>query len=141
MCQSDSGSRYYFKMQYNIVEKAYYKKLADLFDPAIFLLFHKISHNYIDIEPITYMALYVPEQEKPVAVMLYEEHTINNGHVYLLEVHPDYRLKDFGSVMINRLKEKYNYIDLTTLKDSKIFYEKLGFVEEEDNHMVWRKEF
>jgi ribosomal protein S18 acetylase RimI-like enzyme len=71
--------------------------------------------------------------------MIFEERTSENIHVYSLEVHPNNRCESVGRKMIDRLKEDHNYIDLTTLPESKIFYEKRRFVEEEDGHMVWRK--
>ena len=115
------------------------RECLGLIDPDSFPLSFKCAKQFIDTEGIVIRFLISQEVTHPLAIMIFEERTSENIHVYSLEVHPNNRCESVGRKMIDRLKEDHNYIDLTTLPESKIFYEKRRFVEEEDGHMVWRK--
>lgn len=104
-----------------------------------FPLTHKCAKHFQNDDPVVIRILHDQEINHPLAIMMFEEKTSENIHIYSLEVHPNCRYNFYGRRMIDRLKENHTYIDLTTLPESKIFYEKRGFNEEEDGHMVWRK--
>lgn len=122
-----------------IEDLPYSRKLVDALDPKDFPLTHKVCTDTFDGESVTFRMAKEQELDHPVAVVVFEEKTLDSVHIYSLEVHPKCQLLKNGRDLVNLFKTKYKYVDLTTLPESKIFYEKLGFTEEEDNHMVWRK--
>lgn len=75
----------------------------------------------------------------PLAIIIWEEVAPKEIRIYSLEVHKKFRLQDFGRHMISKFKEVYKSISLCSMPDAKIFYEKMGFVEQEENQMIWRK--
>lgn len=74
----------------------------------------------------------------PLAIVIFKE---TNGEItiYSFEVHPEHKLTNVGRRMLTHFKENAKLITLCSLNESKIFYEKLGFVEQEENRMIWRK--
>lgn len=74
----------------------------------------------------------------PLAIVIFKE---TNGEItiYSFEVHPEHKLTNVGRRMLTHFKENAKLITLCSLNESKIFYEKLGFVEQEENRMIWRR--
>lgn len=74
----------------------------------------------------------------PLAVVIFKE---TNGEItiYSFEVHPEHKLTNIGRRMLTHFKENAKLITLCSLNESKIFYEKLGFEEQEENRMTWRR--
>jgi GNAT superfamily N-acetyltransferase len=75
----------------------------------------------------------------PLAIIIWEEVAPKEIRIYSLEVHSKYRFQDYGRHILTKFKEVYRLISLSSLPDAKIFYEKMGFVEQEENQMIWRK--
>lgn len=75
----------------------------------------------------------------PLAIIIWEEVAPKEIRIYSLEVHSKYRFQDYGRHILTKFKEVYKLISLCSLPDAKIFYEKMGFVEQEENQMIWRK--
>lgn len=75
----------------------------------------------------------------PLAIVIWEEVAPKEIRIYSLEVHSKYRFQDYGRHILTKFKEVYKLISLCSLPDAKIFYEKMGFVEQEENQMIWRK--
>lgn len=74
----------------------------------------------------------------PLAVVIFKE---TNGEItiYSFEVHPEHKLTNVGRRMLTHFKENAKLITLCSLNESKMFYLKLGFEEQEENRMIWRK--
>jgi len=75
----------------------------------------------------------------PLAIVIWEEVAPKEIRIYSLEVHSKYRFQDYGRHILTKFKEVYKSISLCSMPDAKIFYEKMGFVEQEENQMIWRK--
>lgn len=75
----------------------------------------------------------------PLAVIIYKETCDKEITIYSFEVHPEYRNTNIGRRMLTKFKENSNMITLCSLVDAKIFYEKLGFEEQEETRMIWRR--
>lgn len=75
----------------------------------------------------------------PLAVIIYKETGDKEITIYSFEVHPEYRNTNIGRRMLTKFKEYANLITLCSLVDAKIFYEKLGFEEQEETRMIWRR--
>ena len=75
----------------------------------------------------------------PLAIVIWEEVAPKEIRIYSLEVHGKYRFQDYGCHILTKFKEAYKLISLCSLPDAKIFYEKMGFDELEENQMIWRK--
>jgi GNAT superfamily N-acetyltransferase len=75
----------------------------------------------------------------PLAIVIWEEVSPKEIRIYSLEVHKKFRLQDYGRHILTKFKEFYKLISLSSLPDAKIFYEKMGFVEQKENQMIWRK--
>ena len=88
---------------------------------------------------ITVRKLINQEISHPIAIILYEVTAPKKIHIYSFEVHKNYRLQDYGRLLMSKFKEIYNEIVLNSLPETKLFYEKLDFVEQEENQMIWRK--
>lgn len=80
------------------------------------------------------------ELDYPYAIVIYREETPKRVHIFSLEVHLKLRLNNNGRKLLDKFKEQYDEITLNTLNESKIFYEKMGFIEQGDNQMIWRKQ-
>lgn len=74
----------------------------------------------------------------PLAVVIFKE---TNGEItiYSFEVHPEHKLTNVGRRMLTHFKENAKLITLCSLNESKMFYLKLGFEEQEENRMIWRR--
>lgn len=75
----------------------------------------------------------------PTAIVIYREIDLKKIHIFSLEVHKNLRLNNNGRKLLDKFKEDYDEITLSTLPESKLFYVKLGFIEQEENQMIWRK--
>lgn len=75
----------------------------------------------------------------PLAVIIYKETGDKEITIYSFEVHHEYRNTNIGRRMLTKFKENANMITLCSLVDAKIFYEKLGFQEQEESRMIWRR--
>lgn len=76
----------------------------------------------------------------PTAIVIYREIDPKKIHIFSLEVHKKLRLNNNGRKLLDKFKEQYDEITLSALPESKLFYVKLGFVEQGDNQMIWRKQ-
>ena len=75
----------------------------------------------------------------PLAVIIYKETGDKEITIYSFEVHPEHRITNVGRRMLTKFKENANMITLCSLVEAKIFYEKLGFQEQEESRMIWRR--
>ena len=75
----------------------------------------------------------------PLAVIIYKETGDKEITIYSFEVHPEYRNTNIGRRMLTHFKENANMITLCSLNEAKMFYLKLGFEEQEENRMIWRR--
>ena len=55
------------------------------------------------------------------------------------EVNKKFRNTNIGRRLINGYCSRYDMVELSTLPETKIFYEKCLLHEEGDGHMVWRR--
>jgi ribosomal protein S18 acetylase RimI-like enzyme len=64
------------------------------------------------------------EVEGPIGIVIYEETEPKHIHIYSVEIREDFRYKGDGRKMINYFREKNDYVELSSLPESKVFYEK-----------------
>ena len=75
----------------------------------------------------------------PLAVVIFKDTPNGEITIYSFEVHPEHKLTNVGRRMLTHFKENANLITLCSLNEAKIFYLKLGFEEQEENRMIWRR--
>ena len=126
-------------MQY-LEDKVYTKEFLKTMDKETFSLTYQMcSKNKFDTGSIYVRQLKNQEIDHPLLIAIYEERKPKEFHIYSLEVHPTHRLQYIGQKALSKFKEKADVITLCSLPESKIFYEKQGFVEQEENRLMWRK--
>ena len=76
---------------------------------------------------------------KLMSVAIYQETDERSVKVFSFEVTADCRLMDYGTNALNELKSSYSSISLSSLSESKIFYEKQGFESTGENAYTWRR--
>jgi len=59
-------------------------------------------------------------------------------HVFSFEVTADCRLMDYGTKAMDYLKRQYRKIELHSLSESQVFYEKMGFRPTGESEYTWR---
>ena len=70
-----------------------------------FPLTHKCAKHFQNDDPVVIRILHDQEINHPLAIMMFEEKTSENIHIYSLEVHPKCRYNFYGRRMIDKLKE------------------------------------
>lgn len=127
--------------QYNLAFKAWLEEMS-LDNRQIFPLTADMcakNHFYFLNEKMIVRKLVSQEVKEPIAIMIYKELLPKVIHVYSIEVRDDYKYKGDGRRMIWGLCEKNNVVELSSLPESKIFYEKCGFKETGENRFVWER--
>lgn len=120
----------------------YTNKVLETIDQNKFPLTYKMcKKNKFDTGSIRIRKLINQELDYPIWIMIYEERKPQEFHIYSLEVNKSCQLQDYGRKALTKFKENANIITLCSLPESKLFYEKLGFVENDDNglSLIWRK--
>lgn len=112
--------------------------LSELDKDSFSLTYDMCSKNHFT-DNITVRKFINQEIDHPIAIILYEVIAPKKIHIYSFEVHKNYRLKDYGRHLMAKFKEVYDEIELSSLPETKLFYEKLDFVEREENEMIWRR--
>ena len=127
--------------QYNLAFKQWLENM-DLDKNQLFPLTSNMcakNHFYYLSEKMTVSKLVSQGVKEPVAIMIYKEIRPGTIHVYSIEVRSDFRYKGVGRRMIQGLCEKNDTVELSSLPESKIFYEKCGFRPVEENKFVWER--
>jgi hypothetical protein len=88
-----------------------------------------------------FMVRFLLNQEisSPLGVVIYKIVSPTEIRIYSLEIHNNFRLQQYGRKLLNLFKETYSTIILSTLPESKLFYLKQDFVEQEENRLIWSK--
>lgn len=123
-------------------EKQYTKEFFEQLDKENYpLTADMCSKNRYELSSWMIVVREFKDQEIPytTAIVIYREIDNKKIHIFSLEVHKNLRLNNNGRRLLNKFKEDYDEITLSTLPESKLFYEKLGFVEQEENQMIWRR--
>jgi hypothetical protein len=123
-------------------DKIYTNDMLETIDKEQFPLTYRMcSKNKFDTGSIIVRKLIDQEIDHPIWIMIYEERKPKQFHIYSLEVYPSLRLQDYGRKALTKFKENANIITLCSLPESKLFYEKLGFTEYNDNGLclIWKK--
>lgn len=125
-------------------DKIYTNDVLETIDKEKFPLTYKMcSKNKFDTGSVIIRKFIDQEIDHPIWIMIYEERRPNEFHIYSFEVYKSYQLQDFGRKALTKFKEFANVITLCSLPETKVFYEKLGFHELDDNglRLIWRKNF
>lgn len=69
--------------------------------------------------------------------ILHPDEIDDNIHIYSFEVTSDCRRLGYGTSAINELKRTYSCIDLSSLNESRVFYEKMGFMSVCSSTFIW----
>jgi len=123
-------------------EKQYTKEFFEQLDKENYpLTTDMCSKNHYELSSWMIVVREFKDQEIPytTAIVIYREIDNKKIHIFSLEVHKKLRLNNNGRRLLNKFKEDYDEITLSTLPESRLFYEKLGFVEQEENQMIWRR--
>ena len=121
-------------------DKVYTKEFLETLDKETFpLTYQMCSKNKFDTGSIIVRKLINQEIDYPIWIMIYEERKPKEFHIYSFEVHPKHRLHDYGRKALTKFKEIANVITLCSLPESKIFYLKQGFEEQEENRFKWQR--
>lgn len=121
-------------------DKIYTKEFLETLDKDNFpLTYQMCTKNKFDTGSIIVRKLINQEIAYPIWIAIYEERKPEQFHIYSIEVHPKHRLKDYGRKLLDKFKETAEQISLCSLPESKLFYEKQGFVEQEENRLIWKR--
>lgn len=78
---------------------------------------------------------------KLLSVAIYQEADDGSIHVFSFEVTSDCRYLDYGTNAMAELKKQYAVITLNSLPESRVFYEKQGFVSTGETTYKWIRQY
>ena len=126
---------------YNLYFKQWLENM-DLEHRQLFPLTYSMcckNHFYFLSNEIMVAKLVSQEVEGPIGIVIYEETEPKHIHIHSLEIREDFRYKGDGRKMINYFREKNDYIELSSLPESKVFYEKCGLKQQEEGRFIWKR--
>ena len=119
-----------------------FKLMVDMLKDDFSLTYDMCKKNgyFLIFSWMIFTRLYYNENNKIIGIAIFDTRTPKHFHIYSFEIKKNYQLKGHGTKFIKTFIDNCKEVTLSSLPESKIFYQKIGFDEREENQMVYRRD-